>query len=70
MTNSTPIHHLRTCLETARLEAIEELSAKGGALPVDALQKIALLQAALNAVRDEIKLHEIKIGGGSEQPLK
>jgi len=70
VTNSSPIHALRERLETARLQAIEELAAKGGPLPTDALQKIALLHSALCAVRDEIEAHEIKIGGGGEQPLK
>jgi hypothetical protein len=70
MTNSSPVHDLRERLETARLSAIEELAAKGGPLPADALQKIALLHSALSAVRDEISIYEVKIGGGSEQPLE
>lgn len=70
VTNSAPIHTLRERLETARMQAIEELAAKGGPLPADALQKIALLHSALSAVRDEIEAHEVKIGGGAEQPLK
>jgi hypothetical protein len=70
VTNSSPIHALRERLETARMQAIEELAAKGGPLPADALQKIALLHSALSAVRDEIESHEVKIGGGAEQPLK
>jgi hypothetical protein len=70
MTNSLPIHDLRARLEAERLQAIEELAAKSGPLPVDLLQKIAVLQSALHAVRDEIASHDVKIGGGSEQPLK
>jgi hypothetical protein len=46
------------------------LAAKGGPLPADALQKIALLHSVLSAVRDEIRIYEVKIGGGSEQPLE
>jgi hypothetical protein len=41
-----PIHDLRDWLEAVRLEAIEELAAKGASMPPDALQKIALLNAA------------------------
>ena len=70
MTNSSPVHDLRQRLETARLSAIEELAAKSGPLPADALQKIALLHSVLSAVRDEIRIYEVKIGGGSEQPLE
>lgn len=70
MTNSSPVHDLRKRLETARLSAIEELAAKGGPLPTDALEKIAVLHSALSAVRDEIKIYEVKIGGGSELPLE
>jgi hypothetical protein len=39
-------------------------------LPPDTLQKIALIQSALTAVREEIKNHEVKVGGGGELPLK
>ncbi len=70
MTNSSPIHDLQGLLEKARLQTIEQLAAKGGLPPTDALQKIALLQSALSAVREEIKAHDVKIGGGSEQALK
>ena len=69
MTNS-PIHDLRDRLEAARLSAVEELAAASGSLPADALEKIALLHAALSAVRDEIRMYQVKIGGGSEQPLE
>ncbi len=70
MTDSEPIHNLRAKLEAARLKAVEELAAKGGEPPVEGLQKIALLQGALTAVLEEIKAHAVKIGGGSEEPLK
>jgi hypothetical protein len=65
-----PIHHLRDALEAARLQSVEELAAKGGSLPTDLLQRIALLQSALAAVREEIEAHTVRIGGGSEQPLE
>jgi hypothetical protein len=70
VTDYSPIHALRERPERARLQTIEELAGKGGPLPSDALQKIALLHSALSAVRDEIEAHEVKIGGGAEQPLK
>ena len=70
MTESTPIHDLNASLEAARLIAIEALAAKGGELPAASLQEIAMLQAVLTAVREEIAAHEVKIGGGAEIPLK
>ncbi len=69
MSEQLPIHHLAANLETERLQAVQELAAKGGALPADALEKIATLQATLTAVREEIKAHNVKIGHGSEDPL-
>jgi hypothetical protein len=70
MTDIAPIHALRDRLEKSRLTAIEELAARGGAPSTDALQNIALLQTALTAVEEEIAAHEVKIGGGSQKPLK
>jgi hypothetical protein len=62
LTDKEPIHHLLAKLETARLQAIEELAAAGGEPAADSLKRIAYLHAALDAVRDEIKAHEVKIG--------
>jgi hypothetical protein len=70
MTHSSPLYDLRERIETVRLQLVEELAAKGGPLPPDTLQKIALIQSALTAVREEIKNHEVKVGGGGELPLK
>jgi hypothetical protein len=70
MTEYAPIHELRAELEAARLQAVEELASNVGALPADALQKLAVLQTALKGVEDEIKAHEVKLGGGAEVPLK
>jgi hypothetical protein len=64
------IHALRDVLEAARLQLVEELATKGDLLPTDLLQRIALLQSALTAVRQEIEAHTARIGGGSEQPLE
>ena len=66
-----PIHALKNVLETARLNAVQELAA-GGATPAvstEALRRVAFIQLALVAVREEIAAHEPKVGGGSEQPL-
>ncbi|VTZ26682.1 conserved hypothetical protein [Methylocella tundrae] len=70
MSDSSPIHALRANLEAARLQAVEELAAKGASLSPDGLQKLASLQLALTAVREEIEAHDVKIGGGGEVPLK
>jgi hypothetical protein len=71
MIQRLPVHDLRGQLETLRLKAIEELAAKaGGALPADSLERIAILQTVLTAVREEIEAHEVKLGGGAETPLK
>ena len=71
MIQRLPVHDLRGQLETLRLKAIEELAAKAGvALPADSLQRIAILQTVLTAVREEIEAHEVKLGGGAETPLK
>ncbi len=70
MRHSSPIHDLRERIETARLQLIEELAANGEPLSPETLQKIALIQSALTAVREEIKNHEVKVGGGDELPLK
>ncbi|ACK51863.1 hypothetical protein Msil_2952 [Methylocella silvestris BL2] len=69
MTDPLPIHHLRSALEAQRLTAIEELAAKGGAPTLDSLQKLAIIQGALQAIDDEIKAHQVKVGGGGEKPL-
>jgi hypothetical protein len=70
MIKRLPIHDLLAYLETTRLKAIEELAEKAGAPPADALQRIAILQAALTAVREEIEAHAVKVGSGAETPLK
>ena len=66
-----PIHALKYVLETARLNAVRELAADGAtpAVSTEALQRVAFIQMALVAVREEIAAHEPKVGGGGEQPL-
>ena len=73
MVKRTPIHALRDALETARLQAIQELASTDGTPPTvstEALQRVAFLQIALVAVREELAAHQVKIGGGSEQALE
>lgn len=68
-----PIHALRDTLETARLQAIQELASADGtsqSVSTEALQRVAFLQLALIAVREELATHEVKVGGGDEKPLK
>ena len=66
-----PIHALRDVLETARLNAIQELAAAGvtPAVSAEALRRVAFIQTALVAVREELAAHGTKVGGGGEQPL-
>jgi hypothetical protein len=70
MTEYAPIHELRSTLEAARLQAVEELALNRGSLSFEGIQKLAILQSALNGVEEEIKAHEVKLGGGAEVPLK
>jgi hypothetical protein len=66
-----PLHALRDILEAARMQAIQELAADGvtPAVSTEALRRVAFIQIALVAVREELAAHEPKVGGGSEQPL-
>jgi hypothetical protein len=68
-----PVHQLRDALEARRLEEIERLAGiclSSGGLPLESLSPLAHLQMALAAVHEEISAHEVKVGGGSERPLK
>jgi hypothetical protein len=66
-----PVHALMHVLEAARLNAIHELAAGvvTPAVSTEALQRVAFVQMALVAVREEIAAHESKVGGGGELPL-
>jgi hypothetical protein len=70
MTDSNPIHELLAKLETARLRAIQGLAAAGGEPTADSVKQIAYLHVALSAVRDEIRMHQVKFGYGEEQPVE
>jgi len=72
MAKRMPIHALRDTLETARLQAIQELAPADGTAPsvsTEALQRVAFVQIALVAVREELAAHAVYVGGGSEQSL-
>ena len=69
MVEKLPIHSLAANLESARLKEIKSLAAMGGTPTTDALQRLAALQAALVAVREEVDAHSVGLGGGSEAPL-
>jgi hypothetical protein len=73
MIKRMPIHALRDALEAARLQAVQELAPADGTIAsvsTEALQRVAFLQLALVAVREEIATHEVKIGWGSDRPLE
>jgi hypothetical protein len=68
-----PIHALRDALEAARLQAIQKLASAGETTlsgSDETLQRVAFLQIVLVAVREELAAHEVKVGGGGEQPLE
>jgi hypothetical protein len=54
MVEEHPVHALRTNLEAVRLRSIERLARSEGPLTADVLKELAMVQAALTAVREEI----------------
>ena len=73
MAQSMPIHALRDALEAARLQEIQKLASTGEttlSVSDENLRRVALLQIALIAVREELAAHEVKVGGGDEKPLE
>jgi hypothetical protein len=69
MTNLHPVHALQANLEAARLKLVETLAAKGGPLTPDALRELAIIHAALSAVREEIDKHGVRMGWGGKGEL-
>ena len=65
MTKPQPVHTLRANLETARHKVVETLAATEGKYSPDALRELAILQAALSAVREEIQAHGTRLGWGT-----
>ncbi|WP_395664511.1 hypothetical protein [Methylocella sp.] len=72
MTDHAPIHSLRDRLETERLAAVEGLAAGASSaeLSGDALARLAALQAALSAVREELEVHGVREGWGDAAALR
>ena len=61
-----PVHALLAKLEAERLKLVEKLAADG-TLSNEAVRELANLQAALTAVREEIEVHDPKVGWGVKQ---
>jgi hypothetical protein len=59
-----PVQSLCAVLETQRLKAVERLAAHGGAIPNTALRELADLHMALMAAREEIEIHNNRLGWG------
>jgi hypothetical protein len=68
-----PIHELQHHLEQQRLQVIEAMASRASirSEPSDGdLLKLAAIQMAIIAIRDELTSHEPKPGSGSETPLE
>ena len=70
MTDTHPVHALRTRLEDERLDAVLKLAATGVVPNSSALSELAHIQLALTAVREEVAAHSVKLGWGSEEALE
>lgn len=64
-----PVHALLAKLEAKRLKLVEKL-AVDGTLSNEAVRELANLQAAIAAVREEIEVHDPKVGWGGETGLE
>jgi hypothetical protein len=64
MAERHPVQALRTALETARLEVIEQLARSPEPLAGGDLQLLATIHTALSAIREEIQAHGVGWGGG------
>ena len=69
MTNLHPVHTLQANLEAAHFKAVETLAAKEGPFTPDALRELAIIHAALSAVRQEIETHGVRLGWGNKGEL-
>ena len=63
-----PVHALLAKLETERFKVVKKL-AVDGTLSNEAVRELANLQAAIAAVREEIEVHDPKVGWGGETGL-
>ena len=69
MTEHHPIHTLKGNLESARLKAVEKLAASDAVLSPATLEELAIIQAALTAVGEEIEAHATKVAWSSQKAL-
>ena len=69
MANVHPVHDLQANLEAARLQAVKTIAGTGSPPTADDLRELAIIQAALSAVREEIELHGARLGWGSQGEL-
>jgi len=68
MQGAHPVHALLAHLEEERLELVKSVAANG--VPsADSLERLATIQLAAMAVREEIKSHSPKPGFGGEKGL-
>jgi hypothetical protein len=68
MTTSHPIRILASNLDDKRLQLIEKL-ATDKSIPADVTKELAIVQAALTAVREAIDEHGPRMGWGSDREL-
>jgi hypothetical protein len=67
MSQPHPIHALKSHLEAARLKALEVLAANESAVSPADLKDVAVIQAALVAVREELESQGGKLGWGTSE---
>jgi hypothetical protein len=70
MNDAHPVQSLLARLQAARLAAVDELAISGEMPTFEGMERLSIIQTALTAVAEEIELHRVKLGGGSEQELK
>jgi len=63
-----PVHELLAHLEKKRLELVKSVAANG-APSTDSLERLATIQLAAMAVREEIRSHSPRPGFGGEKGL-
>ncbi len=64
-----PVHALLAHLENERFELVKRVAANG-ASTTDSLERLATIQLAAMAVREEIRSHSPKPGFGGEKGLE
>ena len=69
MASSHPVQTLCEVLEAQRLKAVERLASHTGAIPNAALRELADLHMALMAAREEIEIHNNRLGWGESDAV-